>query len=139
MSDQHPAHVCGFVRDAASGFPNDASECHHYYQIVCQCGGRDFDILVSDRQSVVAVCAACGSHVLVYDLTCYPCAVKREGAESFRPSPSIPVRPTRIFVLYEYGEPEPDMEFDPNDITWCQVFAEVADGSLVKVFDDETC
>jgi hypothetical protein len=43
-----------------------------------------------------------------------------------------------VFVMYEYGELDDDQEFDPNDITWFQVFVEASNGRLVKVFDDET-
>src|SRR5689334_8447313 len=121
MRNIYPEHLEGNAEDGSSRFPRDASEFHRYCQVVCQCGGRTFDLLVSDRRSVVAVCATCGSKILVYDLALYPAAVKIAGEETFGALKDGSFFPTAIFVMYEYGEPEPDVDFDRNDISWCRV------------------
>jgi hypothetical protein len=76
---------------------------------------------------------------VVYDLAMYPAASKTRGAEVFEPLARESGSASPVFVRYEYGAPEPDVEFDRNDISWCQVFIETTSGSLAKVFDDETC
>jgi len=134
----YPAHLGEAVEDASGRFPENASDFHTLIALVCRCGSRTFDLLVSDRKSVVAVCEACGSKTVVYDLAFYPAAIKMPGPESFTELSGMPTRPAKIFVQYEYGPREPDMEFDRNAITWCQIFSESEIGTLVKVFDDET-
>ena len=136
---KHPCHLNCIAFDASAHFPKDASNEHQYWEIVCRCGGQKFDLRLSNRKSVLAVCAGCQSPVVIYDLAYYPAAVKTAGPESFSELPDMPIRPSRIIVHYEYGVPEPDMDFNQDDISWCQVFTESTDGMLIKVFDDETC
>jgi hypothetical protein len=76
---------------------------------------------------------------VVYDLAVYPAASKTRGEEVFERLIRESGSDSPVFVRYEYGVPEPDMEFDRNDICWCQVFIEIGSGELAKVFDDETC
>ena len=52
--------------------------------------------------------------------------------------PGVPIVPTRVFVSFEYGPLDDDQAFDPNDVTWFQLFTEDRAMRLVKVFDDET-
>jgi hypothetical protein len=99
---------------------------------------RPLDFRASNRKSVTAICDSCRSSVRVYDLACYPAAVKLAGDDVFGPMRNLPVQPTQLFVCYEYPEPEPDVEFDRNDISWCQIFADDGSGNLVEVFNDET-
>ena len=133
-----PTHLNGCLRDASSRFPQDASELHRYGQLVCTCGCEQFDLVAGDKRTVFASCTKCDRRITVYDLALYPAAVKISGEETFAPLRSG--RDQRaIFVMYEYGMPEPDMEADPNDITWCQILVETSTGEVDKVFDDETC
>jgi hypothetical protein len=129
----------GYASDANDQFADDADDYHHYFKIVCKCGDDRFRLIESNKQSVKAVCGKCGHEILLYDLSKYPAASKMPGDESFseiketKAGSGLPV-----FVMYEYGELDDDQEFDPNDITWFQVFVEASNGRLVKVFDDET-
>jgi predicted RNA-binding Zn-ribbon protein involved in translation (DUF1610 family) len=134
----HPSHLDDCAEDASARFPDDASDVHKHVQVVCLCGCCKFRLLQSNRESVVAVCPECGQNIVVYDLALYPAAVKLPGTELFCEMESMPIRPASVFVRYEYSEPEPDVEFDRNDITWCQIFSENEAGDLVKIFDDET-
>lgn len=135
---RYPAHLNGCVEDASHLCAGNPSEQDTIYQVVCSCGGRLFDLLLSDKDSVVAICDACKSRIVIYDLALYPTAIKLPGIEDFSSLSVMPVRPSRIFVFYEYGALDDDQEFDRNAITWCQVFSESISGQLVKVFDDET-
>ena len=133
-----PTHLDGCMRDASVRFPQDASELHQFVQLVCTCGGEQFDLASSDKRTVLAVCKTCEKPITVYDLALYPAAVKLSGPETFEPLCSE--RDQRaVFVMYEYGVPEPDMECNPNDITWCQVLVESSTGEIDTIFDDETC
>jgi hypothetical protein len=134
----YPSHLNDCVEDASDRFLADATDVHKHYELVCSCGHRSFELFLSNRKSVMAVCSACGAHILVYDLAHYPAAVKIAGPESFSTLDSVPTHPAHVFIRYEYGEPEPDVDFDPNAITWCQIFVDAEDGNLVQVFDDET-
>ena len=86
----------------------------------------------------MAICASCQERITIYDLAFYPAAVKLEGEETFVAMDSMPVRPSQVYVCYEYGELDPDQQFDRDDICWCQIFTESQSGQLVRVFDDET-
>jgi len=135
---EYPEHLDNCVEDASHLFPGKVSDLHKHYQIVCHCGGSLFELFVSDKESVLAQCATCGTRIVVYDLASYPAAVKLRGEELFRPLAATENRPSRVYVRYEYGPLDADQVFDRNDITWCQVFVESVSGRLEKVFDDET-
>ena len=76
--------------------------------------------------------------VTIYNLSYYPAAVSIQGNDAFKalddPSDQI-----ALFVMYEYGDQEPDVECDPNDITWCHIYVQRSNGDIHEVFDDETC
>ena len=135
----YPRHVDGFVKDASAVFDGDASPVHKYYSLWCACGCRSFFIRISNLRSVIARCASCQHDIVVYDLQMYPTAIKTRGEEVFAPLPADIDQPSIVYVLYEYSEPEEDVEFDQDDISWCQVFVKGDSGEIVKVFDDETC
>jgi hypothetical protein len=135
---KYPTHLNDCVEDASIRFINDASDYHKYYQIICRCGCKLFDLLVSDKDSVIGICSECNYRIVIYDLDYYPAATKLDGEESFARMNGMPNRPSQVYALYEYGQLDADMEFDPNDISWFQLFSETKDGQLVKIFDDET-
>ena len=135
----HPRHVDGWVVEANDRFPDEADDFHHFFKIQCECGRELFRLFESNKRSVKATCASCGRETLVYDLSRYPAASKLSGVESFVPmSVDQGDSGLRVFVMYEYGEPDEDQKFDPDDISWCQVFVESKNGQIKKVFDDET-
>ena len=74
---------------------------------------------------------------MVYDLQFYPAASKSKGDEVFLEMDISKEKPVKVYVGYEHGETDDDQEFDQNDITWCQIFAD-NDNGIIKVFDVET-
>ena len=133
-----PTHIADYVEDASHLFPDAGSEFHQNYYLRCRCGDRWFTLLKSDKASVLARCSNCNSEICIYDLVLYPAATKIAGSESFVQIEQTENAPKKVVVMYEYGELDPDMTFDPNDITWCQIFIENEMGELTSVFDDET-
>ncbi len=133
----YPSHLKGNVRDASVAFRAQSSETHHYYQIVCTCGGLRFRLTKSQQKTVVADCLECGRVTVVYDLQFYPAAVKLSGKEVFE-TIEDGVDQAGTYIMFEYSEREPDMDFDQNDITWCQIFVLRRNGVLEQVLDDET-
>lgn len=113
----YPDHIKNRVEDASARFLADVSDFHKHFQVVCSCGGRLFELLHSNRKSVVAVCSACDARIVIYDLAHYAAAVKIAGPEAFDTLKSMPMSPTHVFVMFEYGEAEHDMDFNCNDIT----------------------
>lgn len=132
-----PTHIQNYVEDASSEFKSESTINHRFFRVKCTCGNLHFRLKISCQQTVLANCTNCHSVIAVYDLAIYPAAVKLKGVESFVEL-DIPEDQKSLFVMYEYSSPEPDVEFDPNDITWCQIFVERNDGRIFKVFDDET-
>ncbi|HEX7861323.1 MAG TPA: hypothetical protein VF773_13405 [Verrucomicrobiae bacterium] len=136
---QAPDHIKDYIKNVPPGFPYSSGKGHFYYQIVCSCGSEEFRVFRSDAPGLRAVCCKCECAITVYDLIEYPAASKgsanasvalvrhRDGSTDLR-----------VFVMYEYGELDADEEFDPNDITWCQVFVENLRKELQMVLDDET-
>jgi hypothetical protein len=43
-----------------------------------------------------------------------------------------------VFVMYEYPELDEGERFNPDDITWCQVFARTPGEPARLVLEDET-
>jgi hypothetical protein len=135
----HPAHLDGFTEPASDQFFEVDSATNRHFQVVCSCDSREFLLLLSNRKSVKAICAECHAIITLYDLAFYPAAVKIRGQEEFAPLNALSDWPASVFVRFEYSEPEPDVEFDRNDITWCEILVRSRVGKLVTVFDDETC
>lgn len=135
----HPAHIDGYVRDATHRFSEEADAFHFFYQVACPCGSLLFKARKSQCESLEVECKTCGKIVSVYNLAEYPAATKLDKAEELLEI-SLPDGTTHgsIFVMYEYGELDEDQDFDRNDITWCGVWLEASDQSLVLILDDET-
>ena len=132
-----PTHIREHVLDASELFHDQVSILHRYYQVQCSCGLDKQRLLISNLKSVVAVCPECYERIVIYDLAYYPTANKPKLEETFSPLVEQ-CDASSIYVCYEYGPPEEDVPFDPNDITWCQVYIIDENDDLVKVFDDET-
>lgn len=133
-----PSHLQDYVLDASSSFASDASSTHFFFKLRCTCGSTRLQLTHSRQKTVHAKCLKCPIQFTVYDLANYPAAVKLSGREEFRELDD-PADYDAVFVMFEYSEPECDVEFDENDITWCQIFVRRADGEISKIFDDETC
>src|SRR6266699_4462062 len=104
-----PKHVEDSVIDAEDKFPQSSTEFHHYFQLVCKsCGSRLFHLLISNKQTVKALCGRCESSVLVYDLASYPTASKGKGDEWFTELDPTKEGALPIYVSYEYGEFDDD-------------------------------
>lgn len=137
MMKLYPDHLHDSVQDASARFADELSEHHKFYKLVCRCGRQAFDLWISNKASVIAMCNACSKEIIVYDRAHYPAAVKSAGQETFSPLRPEIKSPYTVFVMYEYGPLDPDQDFDRNDITWCQVFIETSSTGLIKVFDEE--
>lgn len=129
----HPRHLTDWVESAdINQFRSDADEFHHYFKLRCKCGADSFELFKSDKHTVRARCQTCAREVTVYDLAYYPAATKLAGSESFRL-----VGAGKVYMMYEYGEAEDDEVFNPDDITWCQIWLG-RQSDLELVLDDET-
>ncbi|MDE6713680.1 MAG: hypothetical protein K2K20_08085 [Lachnospiraceae bacterium] len=114
-------------------------EVHFLWKIKCECGETKFKVFTDEHPSVFCKCSRCNKDITVYELSNYPAAVKLneefeveqvfiEGVEDFN-----------VYAIYEYSDEfeEDDDEFDPNGITWAEVY--IGNGSIVeKIVDDET-
>src|SRR5258708_1962506 len=136
---KHPELIDGYLKDASPRFPGKSDEHHFFGQLQCSCANQWFRVWKSQRPTVRAVCEACKTHISVYDLTKYPAATPGRSEGDFVPV----VHPdggnrVRVYVMYEYGDLDPDQTFDRNDVTWCQVYIEDTAQKLIKILDDET-
>jgi len=124
---------------AIYGVSGEQADGYHFcFRLVCDgCGSNVFRLFIGDKKSVKADCAGCSARFLVYDLALYPAATKEKGGETFGQVGASGQKPGSVYVQYEYGELDEDMEFDPNDITWCKVWFDNGNG-LANVLDDET-
>jgi hypothetical protein len=133
-----PSHLQNHVLDASSAFASEVSSSHYYFKLKCLCGSTRLRLAHSRQKTVQAKCMSCRNEFTVYDLAFYPAAVKLSGKEEFQELDN-PENYDDVFVMFEYGDSEPDVDFDENDITWCQLYVRRKDGAIAKVFDDETC
>lgn len=133
-----PSHLRDHVEDASSTFRQETSHNHKYFKLNCGCGSTQFRLMISPQKSVRGNCLTCGNSFTIYDLAYYPAGVKLPGSEEFRELDD-PANQAAVYVMFEYGEAEPDMEFDENDVTWCQIFVQRNEGEIEMIFDDETC
>lgn len=118
-------------------YKNLASKTSFVYKVKCTCNCERFVVYQDAHPSIFAECSNCGNLITVYDLKCYPAAVKlNKNFTVYR----VDERFVQVYVNYEYDDEclyEDDVEFDTNDITWCKVFIESND-KLEKIMDDET-
>ncbi|MCB1207688.1 MAG: hypothetical protein KDK97_00110 [Verrucomicrobiales bacterium] len=133
----YPEHMEGFVTSVDEMFNGTEDDYRHYFQIGCPCGSKEFSLVQSDKQSLLATCKKCRRELKIYDLAFYTCAAKLKGPETYSQILISPEAACPIFIAYEYGETDEGDEFDRNDITWCSVFARKGK-ILEEVFDDET-
>lgn len=131
-----PHHVQPFVQPAVGGVdvPGDFDLYHPLWRLVCSCGGQEFDIFKSALPRVLATCRRCGRNVSVYDIREYPAATVVPADDTLR---AVADR-VEVFVMYEYSELDEGEEFNPDDITWCQVFAKSPGTQARMVVDHET-
>lgn len=135
----YPDHLAGIVLRAPESLVQEYGSTKSVLQLRCVCGSRLFGLFISNKRTVHAVCHQCGERAVVYDLEHYPAAIKIPGIEYFEPLKLQAVRPSPVIVVIEYPEPEPDIAFDKNDITWCTILTPDENGLMQRVFSDETC
>lgn len=121
----HPDHLRGVVARLPIEndiFPFAGDDHTPSFQIRCSCGHEEFEVWRSGAPSVFALCPGCRAALIVYDLRLYPAATYIE-----RPDPftlvTLPCRchNLELYAAYEYPDPEPDVPFHQNDISWCYV------------------
>ncbi len=134
-----PNHIKGFIKNILSKVVDRAGSYSFYYQVICKCAGTRFRLLKSLKHALKAVCENCGNEITVYDVSCYSTASK-----GLNNSDAISVvHPKgqqfyKIYAIYEYSILNTGDTFDPDDITWCQVFIEDDQGNRVRIFDGGT-
>lgn len=131
-----PSHVSDYVLAADSKFCNANLANQNFFRLVCTCGCTLFNLQASNLCSLRAVCCRCNNAIVAYDLQFYPASKKLSGEEVFS-AISSGYDGYGVYLMYEYGETDSDMQEDVNDLSWCQAFIELPDGSVLKVFDDE--
>lgn len=130
-----PRHVQQFVKPAADGVEQGRSGPYHpLWKVVCSCAGQELDIFKTALPRVLARCTTCGREVSVYDIREYPAATVIPADDTRCPVASR----VEVLAMYEYSELDKGEEFDPDDITWCQVFAKEPGGRARMVVDHET-
>jgi hypothetical protein len=100
-----------------------------------------FQVSLSAEPMAIAHCKKCRRNIKVYDLSQYPSASVSPHRSELKLVDQV--HPSLgdnypVFVMYEYPEPEDDVDYDNNDISWCQVFIGSSTENLIKVLDDET-
>lgn len=133
-----PRHVANNVRWLSGRLPilGEFDDDHPLCQIVCDCGETRMDALRSDLPRVVARCVSCKMEICVYDIRQYPAATAANVDDVLRAIDQA--QDAEVFAMYEYPDLDADEDFDPDDITWCQVYARDSTGKVVQVLDDET-
>ena len=135
----HPSHIDGYVVDASFCFKAHTSANSFYYQVKCKCGCVLFSVEISDKPKALAKCSHCGFVIPVYDVSFYPCATPKNGEAKILEIDGLQGQNhLKVFVMYEYGETDPDEIFNRDDISWCQVFVEDQNQNKIKILDDET-
>ena len=136
---KHPQHISGRLRDASERFAGHADDYHLFYNVICACGHDSFSVFRSAKPALKVICARCATEVIVYDASYYPAASRNKASEKFDRVPGgHESERFQVYAMYEYGQLDDGEEFDPDDITWCQVFIENDRRQLVMILDDET-
>lgn len=136
-----PRHVQPFARPARGGvdIPGKFGENHKLWRIACGCQAEHFDLYKSALPRVVARCRKCARDVVLYDIREYPAATVIPADDTLRLEGDAAVEGAAVYAMYEYPELDEGEPFNPDDITWCQVFAKSnASGEVIVVLDDET-
>ncbi len=145
MDCANPKHIEGYVvrMDEKNNkfFETYVSDFAFYYTIKCKCGNEKFHVIGNECPIVTVECCECGEGILVYDLIYYPAATSVDRHENFV---KLVLEENDIFevcVLYEYSDEFEldDEEFDPNNLSWCQVFVrDPKSGEVWRILNDET-
>lgn len=143
MSKRCPEHIQLFAipqKQEESPIAVEADGVHDcLFGIACSCENVSFKLFTNERRKVIAICEKCELEVLIYDRNVYPASASRHGSEEmtlFQSDNGTQV--FNVFVVYSYGELDEDMEFDPNDICWCSVYALDDQAQRMLVLSDET-
>jgi hypothetical protein len=135
-----PRHVQPFARPAVGDvdIPGRFAENHKLWKIACLCDADLFDLYVSDLPRAVARCMRCAKEIVLYDIREYPAGTPYRGASGLRRALVSAVNGCAVYAMYEYGDIEEGAEPNPDDISWCQIFArDASTGEVTMVVDDE--
>jgi hypothetical protein len=140
----HPDHLKYFCKRLPVWNEVFDFECDAHspgYQVVCTCGNDLLTVYKSEMPGVYVSCRHCRNAIIVYDLRLYTAATYLGD----RKDPYAPLAgpcgcsELKVYVSYEYPDPETDESNDPNDITWCIVnCACERHAHNVEIIDDET-
>ena len=140
----YPDHLEGIAsrleRDNAI-FPFACDDHTPAYQLRCSCGREELEVWKSKMPTVYARCSDCHSVLIVYDLRLYPAASYLTGQPDPFTLVTLPCGCDKLLVYasYEYPEPEEDIPFNPNDISWCIICCRCTSHQTVQeIVDDET-
>jgi hypothetical protein len=139
----YPDHLVGISRrlDADNGiFPFSCDDHAPAYQLHCSCGREELEVWKSEMPTVYARCAECHGILIAYDLRLYPAATYLERPDPFtRTVLACGCDKLQIYAAYEYPEPEEDVPFDANDISWCHIRCGCRlHQTIEEIVDDET-
>jgi hypothetical protein len=138
-----PKHIDGFVCKLPKKnkfIDCDSDDYHIAYLVKCNCGCEVFKVFINEMPSVILKCNNCDNQIIVYDLKFYPAATIIPGNEKFEEYISLDGDLTfNICVIYEYSELDEGEKFNPDDITWCEVYAYgVKSKKVFEIINDET-
>lgn len=90
--------------------------------------------------AVEVECSKCKERIIVYDLKYYPAATIISGSEKFEEFISIKDDVLfNVFVIYEYSELDENQEFNPDDISWCEIYGYgLKSKQIFTISNDET-
>jgi len=138
-----PDHIKKFAIKLPNNNEYTEYVCDDYhipYLIKCICGCTKCVVLLNCEPQVNAKCTSCGEIIPIYNLKYYPATAlipcDEECKEYISPEGDTFFN---ICVVYEYPELEKDEEFNPNDITFCEIFGFGLDsGKYFCIISDET-
>lgn len=110
------------------------------FKIKCTCNNIWFEVYKDEHPTVILNCLNCNKKIEVYDLKYYPSATKLKNEFELIKLNLYNTDQYNVYAIYEYSdefEDEEDVEFDPNDISWCYIFI-CSNGSIEEIVNDET-
>jgi len=115
-------------------------EYHLPYLVKCKCGCEELEIMTNPEPRILARCPLCGEKITIYNLRYYPAAslIPYDGENETYISPAEDTI-FNIYVVYEYPELEGEEVFNPNDITWCEVYGfGIESKNIFQIINHET-
>jgi hypothetical protein len=140
----HPDHLKYFCKRLPERNEVFDFECDAHspgYQVICTCGNDLFAVYKSEMPGLYVTCRHCRNAITVYDLRLYTAACcLGDRKDPFEPvAGACGCSELKVYVSFEYPEPEPDEPHDPNDISWCIANLVCENHNQnAEIIDDET-